>query len=83
MRKEYLACEETAVVAGVRIIPVVRVSILSMEIKGTRSFYACKQPVYLIVSLTDGERAYSVTGQEVSLSQVREECPALAVALGG
>jgi hypothetical protein len=83
MRKEYLAREETAVIAGVRITPVVRVSIQSVEIKGARSFYAGKQPVYLIVSSADGERAYSVTGQDVSLSQVMEECPALAVALEG
>ena len=83
MRKEYLAREETAAVAGVRITPVVRVSIQSVEIQGTRSFYAGKQPVYLIISSADGERAYSVSGQDVSLSQVMEECPALAVALEG
>jgi hypothetical protein len=83
MRKEYLAREETAVVAGVRITPVVRVSIQSVEIQGSRSFYAGKQPVYLIISSADGKRAYSVTGQAVSLSQVMEECPALAVALEG
>ena len=83
MRREYLAREETTVVAGVRITPVVRVSIQSVEIKGTRSFYAGKQPVYLIISSADGERAYSVTGRDVSLSQVMEECPALTVALEG
>jgi len=83
MRKEYLAREETTVVAGVRITPVVRISVRYTEIKGIRSFYAGKQPVYLIISSADGEQAYSVSGQDVSLSQVMEECPALAVALEG
>ena len=83
MRKEYLAREETTVVAGVRITPVVRISVRYTEIKGARSFYAGKRPGYLIVSSADGVRAYSVSGQDVSLSQVMEECPALAVALEG
>jgi hypothetical protein len=80
MRKEYLAREETIVVAGVRITPVVRISISYAEIQGARSFYAVKQPVYLIISSTDGVRAYSVTGREVPIQQVILDCPALAVA---
>jgi hypothetical protein len=83
MRKEYLACEEAAVVAGVRIIPVVRISVGYTEIQGARSFYAGKQPLYFIITSTEGERAYSVTGREVSIQQVISDCPALAVALGG
>jgi len=81
MRKEYLACEGATVVAGVGIISVVRISISYAEIRGARSFYAGKQPVYLIISLTEGECAYSVTGREVPIQQVIAECPALAVAL--
>jgi hypothetical protein len=83
MRKEYLACDEASVVAGVRITPVVRISVGYAEIKGARSFYAGKQPVYLIVSSTDGDRAYSVTGRKVSIQRVISDCPALAVALEG
>jgi len=83
MRKEYLAREEAVVVAGVRITPVIRISVRYTEIKGARSFYAGKQPVYLIVSSVDGERAYSVTGNEVSIQQVISDCPAPAVAPEG
>ena len=83
MRKEYLALEEGIVVAGVRIIPVVRISVRYTEIQGARSFYAGKQPVYLIITSTEGERAYSVTGREVPIQQVISDCPALAVALEG
>ena len=83
MRKEYLAGEEAVVVAGVRITPVIRISVRYTEIKGARSFYAGKQPVYLIVSSVDGERAYSVTGNEVSIQQVISDCPAPAVAPEG
>jgi len=83
MRKEYLACEEADVVAGVRIIPVVRISISYTEIGGARSFYAGKQPLYIIIRSTEGERAYSVTGREASIQQVISDCPALAVALEG
>ena len=78
MREEYLAAEGTAEVAGIRITPIVRVSVGYVEIRGTLSFYAGKQPVYLVVSSGTGERAYSVTGGEVSIQQVVSECPALA-----
>ena len=83
MRKEYLAHEETTVVAGVRIIPVVRISLSYTEIRGARSFSAGKQPVYIIITSPDGERAYSITGREVAIQQVISDCPALAVALEG
>jgi hypothetical protein len=83
MRKEYLALEEASVVAGVRITPVARISISYTEIGGARSFYAGKQPVYLIFTTTDGERAYSITGREVPIQQVISECPALAADLEG
>jgi hypothetical protein len=80
MRKEYLACEVATVVAGVRIIPIVRISISYAEIRGARSFYAGKHPVYLVISSTEGERAYSITGREVPIQQVISDCPAVAVA---
>lgn len=81
MREEYFACEGATVVAGVSIIPVVRISISYTEIQGARSFYAGKQPVYLVILSADGERAYSVTGREAPIQQVIAECPALAAAL--
>ena len=77
-----MALEEATVVAGVRITPVVRISISYAEIRGARSFYAGKQPVYLVISSTESERAYSVTGLEVPIQQVISECPAVAVAPG-
>ena len=80
MRKEYLACEGATVVAGVGIISVVRISISYAEIRGAQSFYAGKQPVYIVISSTDGERAYSITGREVPIQQVISDCPAVAVA---
>ena len=83
MRKEYLALEEAIIVAGVRIIPIVRISELYTEIRGSRSFYAGKQPVYIIIASMDGERAYSVTGGEAAIQQVISDCPALAVVLEG
>ena len=83
MRKEYLAREAEAVIGGVRITPVVRNLVRYSETKGVWSFYAGKQPVYLIISSGDGQRAYSVTGQEVSIQQVISDYPALAAGLEG
>jgi hypothetical protein len=83
MRKEYLACEKATEVTGVRITPIVRMSVGYTEIHGARSFYAGKQPVYLIITSKEGERAYSITGQEVPIQQVISECPAPAVAPEG
>ena len=83
MRKEYLALEKGTVVAGVRIIPVVRILIRYTEIRGVRSFYAGKQPIYLVITSPEGQRAYSVMGGEVAIQQVISDCPALAAALEG
>lgn len=83
MIKGYLVCEGPTVVEGVSITAVARISVGYAEIGGTRSFYAGKQPLYLVVSSVDGERAYTVTGQEVSIQLVVSECPALAAVLGG
>ena len=78
MRKEYLAREEPTMVAGVSITPIVRISVTYTEIQGAISFYAGKQPVYLIISSPDGEGAYSLTGREVPIQQVMSDCPAPA-----
>jgi hypothetical protein len=83
MRKEYLACEEPIMVARVRITPIVRISVRYTEIQGAISFYAGKQPVYLIISSPDSERAYSVTGREVPIQQVKSDCPAPGAAPEG
>lgn len=83
MRKEYLTREEAAVVGGVRITPIVRILVRYTKIKGVWSFYVGKQPVYLIISSGDGERAYNITGQEVSIQQVISDCPALLAGLEG
>jgi len=81
MRKEYLALEDATEVAGVRIIVVVSVSVHYVEIKGVRSFYGSKQPVYLVITSPEGQRAYSIMGREVAIQQVISDCPALAAAL--
>ena len=83
MRKEYLAREEAAVIGGIRITPIVRILVRYTEIKGVWSFYAGKLPVDLIISSGDGERAYSITGQEVSIQQVISDCLVLAAGFEG
>jgi hypothetical protein len=83
MREEYLAAEGTAEVAGIRITPIVRISVGYAEIQGTFSFYAGKQPVYLVISSGDGERAYNVTGEEVPIQQVASEYQAPAAGPAG
>ena len=83
MRKEYLAIEEATVVAGVRIIPVVRISVRYTQIRGARSFSAGKQPVYLVITSPEGQRAYGIMGGDVAIQQVISDCPALAAALEG
>ncbi|MBN1689774.1 MAG: hypothetical protein JW901_01985 [Dehalococcoidia bacterium] len=81
MRKELVSCEEAREVSGVKLTPVVRSILTWADIGGTVSFYACRQPAYLLVERYPDVRVLRASGEEITLQQVYSECPGIREAL--
>jgi hypothetical protein len=77
MQKEVVSCEKPREIMGVKLTPVVRSTLTWVEIGGTVSFYASRQPVYLLIESPQDVRALRATGEEITLQQVCSECPAI------
>ncbi|MFA5065379.1 MAG: hypothetical protein WC566_07935 [Dehalococcoidia bacterium] len=77
MHKEIVSCEEAREVSGVKLTPIVRSTFTWADIGGTVSFYACRQPAYLLVELHQDIRVLKAGGEEITLQQVYSECPAI------
>jgi hypothetical protein len=77
MQKEIVCCEKTWEILGVKLTPVVKSTLTWVQIGETISFYATRQPVYLLVESHLDVRALRATGEEITLQQVCSECPAI------
>lgn len=77
MQKEVISCEKTREIMGLKLTPVVRSTITWVETGQTVSFYAFRQPVYLLVESRAGVCAWRITGEEITLQQVCSECPSI------
>ena len=72
-----ISCEKTREIMGLKLTPVVRSTVTWVETGGTVSFYAFRQPVYLLFESRAGVRAWRTTGEEITLQQVCFECPSI------
>ena len=81
MHKEIIACEKPVTAGEVKLLPVVRQSITCIEIKGSVTFHAVKQPQYIVVYRDGKPVIFDMSGEQVSISRARAECPALDDAL--
>ncbi len=81
MHKELISCGEAHEVSGVKLTPIVRSTLTWADIGGTVSFYAYRQPAYLLVERYPDVRVLRASGEEVTLQQVYSECPAIREAL--
>jgi hypothetical protein len=77
MQKEIVCCEKTREIMGVKLTPVVKSTLTWVKTGETISFYASRQPVYLLVESPLDVRALRATGEEITLQQVCSECPAI------
>ncbi len=77
MQKEIVSCEETREFMGVKLTPVVKSTLTWVEIGGIVSFYAYRQPAYLLVETHPDVRVLRASGEEITLRQVYSECPAI------
>jgi hypothetical protein len=77
MQKEIVCCEKMREIMGLKLTPVVKSTLTWVEIEETISFYASRQPVYLLIESHQDVRALRATGEEITLQQVCSECPAI------
>jgi len=77
MQKELVGCEEKREIMGLKLTPVVRSTITWVELGETVSFYASRQPVYLLIETRMGVRVWRATGEEITLQQACCECPSI------
>ncbi len=83
MEREEIRIEAPVTVAGVNLIPIVKVSLNYWHRKGSFSLFGNKQPVNIIVISPLGTRAFRINGEEVSLDQLMEEVPGIKETLAG
>ena len=73
MEKKEVAINDTLVISGLTIIPVVQVTVNYWSYNNGASFFGVKEPVAVIVVSDAGKRAFRLTGEEVSIEQLLEE----------
>ena len=77
MEKKKVAADNPVSVAGITLIPVIKVSLRYWSTKGGASFFGVKQPVAMVVVSQSAKRAFWITGEEVSLEELIKEAPSL------
>ncbi len=75
MEKQEVGIDNPVEVAGVTLLPVVKVSLNYWHVNGGVSFFGVKQAVAVVVVHPTAKRAFRITGEEVSLNQFMQEFP--------
>jgi len=70
MEKKELKAEQPVAVAGLTLVPVVRVSLNSWQENGLTTFYGSKQPVSIVIISSSTEKAFNMNGEEISLERL-------------
>ena len=81
MEKKQVVIDNPVAVAGVTLIPVIKVSLNYWRHNGGISFFGVKQPVNVVVVSPSAKRAFKITGEEVPLGQLIQEVPDIEEAL--
>ena len=83
MEKKEVVIGTPVTVGGVTLIPVAKVSLNCWRGKGALSLFGVKQPIDIVVVSPSAKRAFSITGEEVSLDQLIQEVPGIEAILEG
>ena len=77
MERKEIGLGNPVSIAGVTLIPVVRVSLKHWHSKHGASFFGITQPVNVVVVSPSARRAFRITGEEISLDQLMQEAPGI------
>ncbi len=83
MEKKEVEIGNPVTVAGVTLIPVIKVSLNYWRSNGSISFFGVKQPINVVVVSSSARRAFRITGDEVPLDQLIQEVPGIKEVLEG
>ncbi|MBA7668113.1 hypothetical protein ES703_76217 [subsurface metagenome] len=83
MEKKEVEIGNPVTVAGVTLIPVIKVSLSYWRRNGSLSFFGAKQPIGVVVVSPSAKRAFRITGEEVPLDQFIQEVPGIKEVLEG
>jgi len=83
MEKKEVEIGSPVTVAGVTLIPVIKVSLNYWRRNGSLSFFGVKQPIGVVVVSPSAKRAFRITGEEVPLDQFIQEVPGIKEVLEG
>jgi len=83
MKEKEIEIGSPVTVAGVTLIPVIKVSLNYWRRNGSLSFFGVKQPIGMVVVSPSGKRALRITGEEVPLDQFIQEVPGIKEVLEG
>lgn len=75
MEKATVVIENPVALAGLTLVPVVRVVTHYWQAKGGRSWLSVKQPVAVILVSPAARRVLRVTGEEISVDELIREAP--------
>jgi uncharacterized spore protein YtfJ len=77
MEKKAIDIGNPVSVSGLTIIPVVQVSLNSWRGRRGASYFGTRQPVAVVIVSPAANKAFRVTGEEVSIDQLQQEAPEL------
>jgi len=83
MEKKEVEIGNPVTIAGVTLIPVIKVSLNYWRRNGDISFFGVKQPIGVVVVSPSAKRAFRITGEEVPLDQFIQEVPGIKEVLEG
>lgn len=83
MEKEVVRIETPFTVAGVTLVPIVKTRLDCWRSQSRLSFFSIKQPVGIVVISPQVERGFRISGEEVSLDQLKKEVPDIKEVLEG
>jgi uncharacterized spore protein YtfJ len=77
MEKKAVAIGNPVSVSGLTIIPVVQVLLNAWCGRRGASYFSTKQPIAVVIVSPTANRAFRITGEEVSIDQLQQEAPEL------
>lgn len=77
MEAKEIIIENPVAVAGITVIPIVKVTLNHWHVNRSVSFFGNKQPVGVVVISPSAKRAFRTTGEEVPLDELIQEAPGI------
>ena len=75
MAKKGIEIGNPVAIAGITLIPIIERSLYYGQCRAGMSFFGVRQPLYVIVISPLEKRAFKLSGEEVSLDELKREIP--------